>query len=102
MSVHGLRTIMRGALRPPDNDSDFLLDVHRRAVPRERMARYDDDFSVDLAIVGAGAGGATLAQRLARRGWGWWCSTSSRSGTPTRIGSPTKPAHTGCTGPTSG
>ncbi|MGZ4255236.1 MAG: GMC family oxidoreductase [Solirubrobacteraceae bacterium] len=32
------------------------------------MARYDDSFSVDLVIVGAGAGGGTLAQRLARRG----------------------------------
>ncbi len=67
--LHGLRTLARGALRPPDNDSAFLLDVHRRAVPRERMARYDDDYAVDLAIVGAGAGGGTLAQRLARRGW---------------------------------
>ena len=36
---------------------------------RERMARYDDSFAVDLVIVGAGAGGGTLAQRLARRGW---------------------------------
>ena len=66
---HELRTLLRGALRPPENDSAFLLDVHRRAVPQERMARYDDSFSVDLVIVGAGAGGATLAQRLARRGW---------------------------------
>ena len=66
---HELRTLLRGALRPPENDSAFLLDVHRRAVPRERMARYDDSFSVDLVIVGAGAGGGTLAQRLARRGW---------------------------------
>jgi choline dehydrogenase-like flavoprotein len=33
------------------------------------MARYADEYAVDLAIVGAGAGGATLAQRLARRGW---------------------------------
>src|SRR2546430_7643845 len=33
------------------------------------MARYDDHCPVDLVIVGAGAGGATLAQRLARRGW---------------------------------
>jgi choline dehydrogenase-like flavoprotein len=64
-----MRTLARGALRPPDNDSAFLLDVHRRAVPRERMARYDDDYAVDLLIVGAGAGGATLAQRLARQGW---------------------------------
>jgi choline dehydrogenase-like flavoprotein len=66
---HGLHTLLRGALRPPENDSAFLLDVHRRAVPRERMARYDDDYAVDLVIVGAGAGGGTLAQRLARRGW---------------------------------
>jgi choline dehydrogenase-like flavoprotein len=61
--------MLRGALRPPDNDSAFLLDVHRRAVPRERMARYGEGYAVDLTIVGAGAGGATLAQRLARRGW---------------------------------
>jgi choline dehydrogenase-like flavoprotein len=66
---HELRTLLRGALRPPENDSAFLLDVHRRAVPTERMAHYDDSFSVDLVIVGAGAGGGTLAQRLARRGW---------------------------------
>jgi len=33
------------------------------------MARYADEQSVDLVIVGAGAGGGTLAQRLARRGW---------------------------------
>ena len=33
------------------------------------MARYDDGYPVDLVIVGAGAGGGTLAQRLARRGW---------------------------------
>ncbi|MHB8657999.1 MAG: GMC family oxidoreductase [Solirubrobacteraceae bacterium] len=70
MSVrHELRTLARGALRPPENDSAFLLDPHRRRVPTERMARYDDSFEVDLAIVGAGAGGGTLAQRLARRGW---------------------------------
>jgi choline dehydrogenase-like flavoprotein len=56
-------------VRPPENDSAFLLDVDRRAVPRERMAHYQDSYPVDLAIVGAGAGGATLAQRLARRGW---------------------------------
>jgi choline dehydrogenase-like flavoprotein len=67
--AHELRTLLRGALRPPENDSAFLLDVHRRAVPTERMAGYDDSYPVDLAIVGAGAGGATLAQRLARRGW---------------------------------
>jgi choline dehydrogenase-like flavoprotein len=69
MTLHTLRTLARGAVRPPENDSAFLLDVHRRAVPRERMAHYDDHYAVDLAIVGAGAGGSTLAQRLARRGW---------------------------------
>ena len=52
------------------NDSHTLLDVHRRAVPQaERMRRYADADEVDLVIVGAGAGGSTLAQRLARRGW---------------------------------
>jgi choline dehydrogenase-like flavoprotein len=66
---HELRTLLRGAVRPPENDSAFLLDVHRRAVPQERMARHDDSYPVDLVIVGAGAGGGTLAQRLARRGW---------------------------------
>lgn len=69
LGPHGLRTLARGALRPPGNDSAFLLDVHRRRVPTERMARYDDGFAVDLVIVGAGAGGGTLAQRLARKGW---------------------------------
>src|ERR1700761_4871546 len=66
---HELRTLLRGAVRPPENDSAFLLDVHRRAVPQERMPRYADSYSVDRVIVGAGAGGGTLAQRLARRGW---------------------------------
>jgi choline dehydrogenase-like flavoprotein len=66
---HFVRTLAGGALRPPENDSAFLLDVHRRAVPRARMARYDDSYPVDIVIVGAGAGGGVLAQRLARRGW---------------------------------
>ncbi len=69
LTRHDLRTLARGALRPPDNDSAFLLDVHRRAVPQARMARYDESDPVDLAIVGCGAGGGTLAQRLARKGW---------------------------------
>ena len=33
------------------------------------MARYRDEDEVDLVVIGAGAGGCTLAQRLARRGW---------------------------------
>jgi choline dehydrogenase-like flavoprotein len=36
---------------------------------RDGMRRFDDSDQVDLVIVGCGAGGATLAQRLARRGW---------------------------------
>ena len=55
---------------PSENDSPFLLDPHRRGIPGvATMARYRDDDEVDVVIVGAGAGGSTLAQRLARRGW---------------------------------
>ncbi|NMN99067.1 GMC family oxidoreductase [Nocardiaceae bacterium YC2-7] len=36
---------------------------------REDMRRFDDDDDVDMVIVGCGAGGSTLAQRLARAGW---------------------------------
>jgi choline dehydrogenase-like flavoprotein len=65
-----LRLAAKGAVGPPDNDSRHLLDPHRRGVPNlPRMARYRDEDEVDLLVVGAGAGGSTLAQRLARRGW---------------------------------
>ena len=62
---------MKGSLSMPvDNDSAFLLDPHKRGLQNlDRMARYDDDDVVDLVVVGAGAGGSVLAQRLARRGW---------------------------------
>jgi choline dehydrogenase-like flavoprotein len=60
----------KGAFLPPDNDSAKLLDVHKRGIPgAATMRRFRDDEEVDLAIVGAGAGGSVLAQRLARRGW---------------------------------
>ncbi|UBV13732.1 GMC family oxidoreductase [Mycolicibacterium fortuitum] len=36
---------------------------------RADMRRYHADDDVDVVIVGAGAGGATLGQRLARAGW---------------------------------
>jgi choline dehydrogenase-like flavoprotein len=36
---------------------------------RHDMRKFADTDEVDLAIVGCGAGGATLAQRMARRGW---------------------------------
>lgn len=65
-----LRALAKGAIGPTDNDSRYLLDPHRRGLPNvDRMARYADDDEVDLVIVGAGAGGSVLAQRLARRGW---------------------------------
>ncbi len=67
MKLHGL---LKGSVGPKANDSRFLLDVHTRAIPgRERMRRYRDEDEVDLVIVGAGAGGSVLAQRLARHGW---------------------------------
>ncbi|MGH9056671.1 MAG: GMC family oxidoreductase [Acidimicrobiales bacterium] len=64
------RRLLKGAIGPHDNDSRFLIDVHRRDLPgADTMARYDDSDEVDLVVVGAGAGGSVLAQRLARRGW---------------------------------
>ncbi|MCA1690520.1 MAG: NAD(P)-binding protein, partial [Actinobacteria bacterium] len=64
------RRLAKGALFPEDNDSAFLLDVHRRGIPgADTMRRFRDDDEVDLVVVGAGAGGSVLAQRLARRGW---------------------------------
>ena len=36
---------------------------------RADMRRFDDSDEVDVAIVGCGAGGGTLLQRLARAGW---------------------------------
>jgi len=52
------------------NRSHLLLHPHRRGVPGlDRMRRFRDDDAVDMAIVGCGAGGGVLAQRLARAGW---------------------------------
>jgi choline dehydrogenase-like flavoprotein len=63
-------TLLKGSVRPAGNDSAWLLDPHRRGVPGyERMHRYRDDDEVDMVIVGCGAGGGVLAQRLARAGW---------------------------------
>lgn len=64
------KRLAKGAVGPVDNDSRFLLGVHTRGLPgRATMAGYRDQDEVDLVIVGAGAGGSTLAQRLARQGW---------------------------------
>jgi choline dehydrogenase-like flavoprotein len=65
-----IRDLLKGAVGPRDNDSRWLLDPHRRDLPgADTMARYADDDEVDLVVVGAGAGGSVLAQRVARRGW---------------------------------
>jgi choline dehydrogenase-like flavoprotein len=65
-----MSNILKGSRGPAANDSRFLLDVHRRDLPGEQtMRRYRESEELDLVIVGAGAGGSVLAQRLARRGW---------------------------------
>lgn len=70
MTREDARRLLKGSLRPGENDSAFLLHPHRRAVPgSERMRRYRHGDPVDMLIVGCGAGGGVLAQRLARAGW---------------------------------
>jgi choline dehydrogenase-like flavoprotein len=54
------------------NDSAWLLPNDGSRTPhglREQMRRFDDEDEVDLVIVGCGAGGGVLLQRLARAGW---------------------------------
>jgi choline dehydrogenase-like flavoprotein len=65
------KSVVKGSvLMPKDNDSPFLLDMHERGLQNlDRMAHYPLSSAVDLVVVGAGAGGVTLAQRLARAGW---------------------------------
>src|SRR5207247_7967278 len=67
-----LATLFRkGAFAMPEaNDSPWLLHPHKRGLQNlDRMRRYGRQDAVDLVVVGAGAGGITLAQRLARAGW---------------------------------
>jgi choline dehydrogenase-like flavoprotein len=54
------------------NASAWLLPNDGTRTPhrlRDDMRRFEDNDEVDLAIVGCGAGGATLLQRMARAGW---------------------------------
>ncbi len=54
------------------NASAWLLPNDGTRTPhqlRADMRRFDDTDEVDLVIVGCGAGGAVLLQRLARAGW---------------------------------
>jgi choline dehydrogenase-like flavoprotein len=69
MNLRG--SLIKGVTRmPSDNDSAWLLDPHRRGLQNlDRMARYSRTEAVDLVVIGAGAGGVTLAQRLSRAGW---------------------------------
>jgi choline dehydrogenase-like flavoprotein len=69
--VNRLGSLIKGTPRmPPENDSARLLHPHRRGLQNlERMRRYARNEELDMLIVGAGAGGITLAQRLARAGW---------------------------------
>lgn len=64
-----VRLALKGSVGPEDNDSRYLLDVHSRQLPGEATMRHYRDEDIDLVIVGAGAGGSVLAQRLARHGW---------------------------------
>ncbi len=53
------------------NESAWLLPSRPDTLPsmREQMRQFDDSDEVDIVIVGCGAGGSTLLQRLARAGW---------------------------------
>src|SRR5699024_431013 len=54
------------------NASAWLLPSNQERMGhalRADMQRYEPRDLVDVAIVGCGAGGATMAQRLARAGW---------------------------------
>ncbi len=70
MKLHRKSLVKGSVLMPADNDSPYLLDMHKRGLQNlDRMARYRQSEQVDMVVVGAGAGGVTLAQRLARAGW---------------------------------
>ncbi|MBM6623058.1 GMC family oxidoreductase [Micrococcaceae bacterium RIT802] len=54
------------------NESAWLLPADGSSTNhalREGMRRYPTSQTVDAVVVGCGAGGATMLQRLARRGW---------------------------------
>ena len=54
------------------NESAWLLPAnhaHTNATLRDRMRRFEDADEVDAVVIGCGAGGATVTQRLSRAGW---------------------------------
>ena len=50
------------------------------------MRQFADEDEIDLVIVGCGAGGSVLLQRLARAAGGWRRWMRGRSGIPTLTG----------------
>src|SRR3954447_6556887 len=63
-------SLRKGSALPRGNDSAILLDPTRRDLPgRTGMRTFAAEDEVDMLIVGCGAGGGVLAQRLARAGW---------------------------------
>ncbi len=87
------------------NESAWLLPAGQDRTDhrlRHGMRRYADEDELDIVIVGCGAGGATLLQRLARAGWKAAALDAGPSGTPTPTGSATSSAPTACTGPSPG
>lgn len=54
------------------NESAWLLAEGGHGIPAaltDGMRRFDDEDELDVVIVGCGAGGSVLLQRLARAGW---------------------------------
>jgi choline dehydrogenase-like flavoprotein len=54
------------------NESAWLLPADGRRINhqlRQDMRRFDDGDVVDAVVIGCGAGGSTMLQRLARAGW---------------------------------
>ena len=84
----GSRAWPRGPSSREENDSAFLLDPHRRAVPgRARMPRYATTTRWTCVIVGCGR--RRLGPRAApgaRAAGASSCSSPGRSGTPTGLG----------------
>ncbi|MHA7959261.1 GMC family oxidoreductase [Streptomyces sp. L500] len=83
--IAGLVTSAIGTLRQTTSPLGRVRDRNASAwlLPRgdarfdrrlvEGMRRFDDRDEVDLVVVGCGAGGATLAQRMSRYGWSVVC-----------------------------
>jgi choline dehydrogenase-like flavoprotein len=64
-----------GAVRARNESAWLIPNDGNRSNHRLRadMRRFADDDEVDLVVVGAGAGGSVLTQRLARAGWSVVC-----------------------------